>query len=121
MTELRQAAEMVLKALEEINKLSVGENAICLPAEIDGAMEALRQALAIEEQISLEYCDRCGWRAIAPPDGCLICDKKKWVGLSDEEGAEIWADAHDIDRNRLVTPKEIVRRIEAKLKEKNGG
>ena len=47
--------------------------------------------------------------------------KREWVGLSDEEGAEIWADAHDIDRNRLVTPKEIVRRIEAKLKEKNGG
>ena len=43
---LRQAAEMALEALEEINKLSVGEKAVCLPAEIDGAMEALRQALA---------------------------------------------------------------------------
>ena len=43
---LRKAAEMALEALEEINKLSVGEKAICLPAEIDGAMEALRQALA---------------------------------------------------------------------------
>jgi hypothetical protein len=46
MTDLRQAAEMALEALEEINKLSVGEEAICLPAEIDGVMEALRQALA---------------------------------------------------------------------------
>ena len=44
---------------------------------------------------------------------------RKWVGLTDEEGAAIWGDAHDIDWNRLVTPKEIVKRIEAKLKEKN--
>jgi len=46
MTDLRKAAEMALDALDEINKLSVGEKAICLPAEIDDAMEALRQALA---------------------------------------------------------------------------
>jgi hypothetical protein len=45
--------------------------------------------------------------------------KKEWVGLTDSEGAEIWADAHDLDWIRLVTPKEIVARIEAKLKEKN--
>ena len=49
MTDLRKAAEMALEALEEINKLSVGEKAICLPAEIDDAMEALRQALAKEK------------------------------------------------------------------------
>ena len=48
MTDLRKAAEMALDALEEINKLSVGEKAICLPAEIDDAMEALRQALSNE-------------------------------------------------------------------------
>lgn len=46
MDKLRAAATMALEALEEINKLSIGENAICLPAEIDDAMEALRQALA---------------------------------------------------------------------------
>ena len=45
MTDLRKAAEMALEALEEINKLSVGEKAICLPGEIDDAMEALHQAL----------------------------------------------------------------------------
>ena len=43
---LRKAAEQALEVLEEINKLSVGEKAVCLPAEIDGAMEALREALA---------------------------------------------------------------------------
>ena len=45
--------------------------------------------------------------------------KREWVGLTEEEGAEIWGDAHDIDGRRLGTPKEIVKRIEAKLKEKN--
>jgi len=45
--------------------------------------------------------------------------ERKWVGLTEEEGAEIWGDAHDIDGRRLGTPKEIVKRIEAKLKEKN--
>ncbi len=42
--------QQALEALEEINKLSVGENAICLPAEIDTAMDALRERLAQPEQ-----------------------------------------------------------------------
>jgi hypothetical protein len=52
MTTLREAAQQALEALEYINKLSVGENAICLPAEIDAAIDALRAALAepVEEQ-----------------------------------------------------------------------
>jgi hypothetical protein len=43
----------------------------------------------------------------------------EWVGLTEEEGAEIWGDAHDIEWKRLITPKEIVQRISDKLKEKN--
>lgn len=39
------AMKQALEALEEVNKLSIGENAICLPAEIDGAMDALRAAI----------------------------------------------------------------------------
>lgn len=46
MSDLRKAAEIALDALEEINKLSIGKNAISLPAEIDNAMDALRAALA---------------------------------------------------------------------------
>ena len=46
----REAMQMALEALVEINKLSIGENAICLPAEIDGAMDALRERLAQPEQ-----------------------------------------------------------------------
>lgn len=50
MNTLREAAQQALGALEEINKLSIGENAICLPAEIDGAMDALRAALAQQDE-----------------------------------------------------------------------
>ena len=46
----REAMQMALEALVEINKLSIGENAICLPAEIDGAMDALRQALETKRE-----------------------------------------------------------------------
>lgn len=45
--------------------------------------------------------------------------EKEWVDLTPEEGAEIWADCHDIEWKRLVPPKEIVQRISDKLKEKN--
>ena len=57
----RELFEITLDALEEINKLSVGENAICLPAEIDTAMDALRGRV---EQL----------KPLRP-----------WVGLTDEE------------------------------------
>ena len=46
MNKQQEALKLALEALEEINKLSIGENAICLPAEIDTAMDAIREALA---------------------------------------------------------------------------
>ena len=46
----RELMQQALDALEEINKLSIGESAICLPAEIDTAMDALRERLAQPEQ-----------------------------------------------------------------------
>jgi hypothetical protein len=48
--------KQALEELEEINKLSIGEGAICLPAEIDGAMDALRQA--IEQAEKQEQADQ---------------------------------------------------------------
>jgi hypothetical protein len=45
-----EAMKQALEALLEINELSKGENAICLPAEIDGAMDALRTAIAEAEK-----------------------------------------------------------------------
>lgn len=50
MNKQREALKLALEVLEEINKLSIGENAICLPAEIDTAMDAIREALAEPEQ-----------------------------------------------------------------------
>jgi hypothetical protein len=50
-----EAMKQALEALLEINELSKGENAICLPAEIDGAMDALRTAIeAAEKQEAAE-------------------------------------------------------------------
>ena len=65
--------------------------------------------------------------SVALPDGDelrIIPPRREWVEISDEEGAEIWADCHDIDWERVdwkrtVSPKEIVKRISDKLKDKN--
>jgi hypothetical protein len=48
-TLTREEAHQLLVALQELNRLSVGENAICLPAEIDDAMEVLEARLAQPE------------------------------------------------------------------------
>lgn len=54
MTE-REALRLALEALEEINKLSIGKNAVCLPAEIDTAMDAIKQALEQPEPEPVGY------------------------------------------------------------------
>jgi hypothetical protein len=48
-TLTREEAHQLLVALQELNRLSIGENAICLPAEIDDAMEVLEARLAQTE------------------------------------------------------------------------
>ena len=110
--------------------LSFAEGARYAEAKLKENMTDLSKALAQPEQESVcahgvekTKCGFCKQPEQKPVEykEYTASPKREWVGLSDEEGAEIWADAHDIDRNRLVTPKEIVRRIEAKLKEKNGG
>ena len=94
----REAMQMALEALVEINKLSIGENAICLPAEIDGAMDALRQALET---------------------------KREWVGLTADE---IWqcnkasgsaVEFHICYEHQNL--EDFAEAIEAKLREKNHG
>ena len=122
MDDLRKAAEMVLKALEEINKLSVGENAICLPAEIDGAMEAFRQALAKEEQEPVGYAHVEDLkrehhdfyvnreRGVNEVPFYTAPQKREWVGLTDGE--------REFFKGIGFVGVDI---IEAKLKEKNCG
>ena len=93
----REAMQMALEALVEINKLSIGENAICLPAEIDGAMDALRQALET---------------------------KREWVGLTADE---IWKcnkakSGSAVEFHICVEHQNVLdfaEAIEAKLKDKN--
>ena len=69
----RELMQQALETLEEINKLSVGENAICLPAEIDTAMDALRERLAQPED--WQYVQKLNSFSYPRP----------WVGLTDEE------------------------------------
>ncbi len=116
-----EAMKMALEVLEQINQLSIGENAIALPGEIDAAMINLRTAIEQAEkpvawmhvqgnykqpslyqlddfeldrkwnqyplytaprqehydQTALELCEECGWKALIPGDGCLVCARQK--------------------------------------------
>jgi hypothetical protein len=56
MTTLREAAEMALAVLEDINKLSLSPGGIALPGEIDTAMDLLRAALA-SQTVPSDYPD----------------------------------------------------------------
>lgn len=100
----RELMQEALEALEELNKLSIGENAICLPAEIDGAMDALRAA--IEQEHEPVEC-MCG-----------ICKlgKREWQGLTDEQFETM---AEKYVTNCYFDTLKFARAIEAKLKEKN--
>jgi hypothetical protein len=69
--------KQALAVLEHINQFSIGENAIALPGEIDAAMDNLRAAIEHYDQTSLELCKECGWRALIPGDGCLVCARQK--------------------------------------------
>jgi DNA-binding XRE family transcriptional regulator len=59
-----EEAENVLDALKELNKISIGVKAICLPAEIDDAMETLRAKLSEPPcktgSSCTNKCERCG-------------------------------------------------------------
>ena len=129
------AMKQALAALEEINQLSIGENAICLPAEIDGAMDALRERLAQPEQEPVawmyhgirhddtpherpsliwkpEYMDVMSAEkgAKATP---LYTAPRQWQGLTDEEREQV------ISANFATGMWQMAKDIEAKLKEKN--
>jgi hypothetical protein len=69
------AMKQALEALEEINKLSVGENAICLPAEIDGAMDALRAAIEQNKPVA--------WRKHYENSGYTYFDER-WGTIPDD-------------------------------------
>ena len=128
----QEALRLALEALEEINKLSIGENAICLPAEIDTAMDAIKEALAqTQEPVAWSYWQSClnddgtqtaPWvhrlSKFKPTESIINKDvtplyttppKRTWVGLTDEEYAELAEEFGPFPINQ----------IEAKLKQKN--
>jgi hypothetical protein len=47
-----EVLKQALATFKQINKLSQGENAICLPAEIDDVMDSLEQAIKQSEKTS---------------------------------------------------------------------
>ena len=72
MTNLREAAQMALDALNLVTDLTSHDD------EVYDAIEALRAALAQPEQepydqTALELCEVCGWKTLIPDDGCLNC------------------------------------------------
>lgn len=87
-----EAMRQALEVLEQINRLSIGENAISLPGEIDAAMDNLRAAIEHYDQTALELCKECGWKAIIPGDGCLVCARQKakpvWIQRNHLEHAQ---------------------------------
>ena len=120
----RELMQQALEALEYINKYSLSPHNICIPGEIDTAMDALRERLAKPEhepvawKIEEVYKDGvlverrmkrgpdCGWEPLLTPP------RREWVGLTDEEKLhlEIMGGKSDVM---------LAEAIEAKLKEKN--
>jgi nitrogen fixation/metabolism regulation signal transduction histidine kinase len=86
-----EAMKQALEVLEQINQLSIGENAIALPGEIDAAMDNLRAAI---EQ----------------------AEKRQWVELTDDEARALVNRVTFGDRTNWQA---LVYIVDAKLKEKN--
>ncbi len=90
MSDLRKAAEMALDYIRREGWTSPQGKEVWL---------ALRQALSQPEQYdqtALELCEKCGWKAIIPDEGCLICttpvsiEKQEPVGYVTDSGASAY-------------------------------
>ena len=123
-----EALKMALEHFETWNH----EDSI-FDGEFDKEITAIKEALAQPEQEPVAYASSVDWRknhlmSKAQYDNCLPKNRvdfdvplytsppasKPWVGLMEEEVDECyyWKD-------RLWTTDELVRHVEAKLKEKN--
>ena len=108
-----EALKLVLDVLVEINKLSIGENAICLPAEIDTAMDAAKEVLAQPPE-ERNFCPRCGKRAgknAWDVHTCSLPEEEKIASFQEVDGGGLldgieklralrdseWAQSRDID------------------------
>ena len=106
----QEALKLALKAL------NAGEHAHLI-MNTEGIKDKVRQAIAELESQERNFCPRCGKRTndihtCTPP-------QRTWQGLTDEEVESYW-DWEDFQTGAgRSTIFEMVRNIEAKLKEKN--
>ena len=140
-----ETMKMALEVLEQINQLSIGENAIALPGEIDGAMDSLRAAIEQAEKpvawrwkalVNGEFVSNWVLTHSEPPPYAtesmpLYTAPRQWVGLTEPEMVEIahrkcWEYKHSSDPAHSHTYKfnyhslmDFKYAIEAKLKGKN--
>mgnify|MGYP000029008702 CR=1 FL=1 len=115
----RELMQQALEALEEINKLSIGENAICLPAEIDEAMDALRERLAQPEQEPVATV-RCingitiGYLEVMQPVGTkLYTTPPQRKPLTDEELYKVFPAIATYTKANKTLYRSIARAVEA--------
>ena len=120
-----EAMKQALEALGELNELSKGPSAVCLPAEIDTAMDALRQAIEQADMVEAWYdptnnvvsTDKNDPRFTPLGQLWRLVQEREWVGLTDAEIKEIvglWGDTPVKGYTRKLFDQ-----IEAKLREKN--
>ena len=121
-----ETMKMALEVLEQINQLSIGENAIALPGEIDGAMDSLRAAIEQGEKpvawrwkalVNGEFVSNWVLTHSEPPPYAtesmpLYTAPRQWVGLTNKDIIEMWPETSTVGWDDI-------RLIEAKLKEKN--
>lgn len=130
-----EAMKQALEVLEQINQLSVGENAIALPGEIDGAMDNLRAAIEQTEKpvawmydfLNSDNRDEVirNWVTQSKDDikrengfnvRPLYTAPRKWVELTDDEARALVNRVTFGDRTNWQA---FVYIVDAKLKEKN--
>jgi hypothetical protein len=135
------AMQQALEALEAINEMSKPPMNIPLAAEIDGAMDALRQAIEQAEKQE-KLCKYCGGIGRVVCDGKCMPEQEPVAWM--EDSIEFYAKDHPTNSCTIplytappkrewvgLTDEEIVacgwcdlrfaRAIEAKLKERNNG
>ena len=118
MSDIRKAAEMALEVFDGPVLKDATEHAMRLRK----ACDLLRQALAQPEQEPVAWVYNGILHEFDPSEFATskvtplytAPPKREWVGLTDEE-VEAWRGNYDFFDSALV------REVEAKLKEKNGG
>jgi hypothetical protein len=101
------AMKQALEALEELNKASIGVDAVCLPGEVDTAMDALRLAIeqaekqgAYWEEEARRYAGNADfWRekakaAVAAEQTAVFQTIEEFMG-SEKERHPMFSDGYD--------------------------